>query len=345
MWYPLLMFAIAAACMVAGRRQTQPEWHGSPRTSPQDTPYLWEHELSKKYKPLASRIGISGVMPARFRLEAERFSHRISKYLGLCQEFQSGSSEFDDKIYILSDQKFAQRMLQNNPELRHAILLAFAGGVKAIYATQTHLVADLAEKPANPPQEKLEPILNALHALKQAGSRAQPAEPLMPGAPLAQLYFRQLPFILFFGFAATLAGTQLLAYQLVQWPPIWNLLCQAIAAFALAHLLFLRIVYGRSAHGHAAFLRFLRASLPLGGVYLFFLIWFTNCHYDASTPQQRELQLPDWTGQGESIGLTVSQLLYKRLQPGDNVLVTSHAGLFGLEWVNRVEGLGTREAP
>lgn len=358
MWYPLLIAGIAATCMAAGRREKPQPWPGSPRTSRAGAPYLWAHELSRKNKPASSRIGITAPTPAQFRLERERFTHRLTKWLGFCQEFQSGSADFDDRVYILSDQKFAHRMLQGNRELQHHILQAFTLGVGAIYGTRSHLVAELVEKPATPPEDKVDDILKALHALKAAGAHAKPAAPLLPGAPLARLYFQHLPLTLFFAFAATLAGTQLLGYQMLEWNPIWPLLQEALLLYALSHLLLLRAAYGRSAHGHSAFLRFTLAGLPLGALYLFFALWFINCHYDTAPAQLREaaiqemhvsrsgksgkryvLRVPGWSGQGGAIGITVSSVLYSRVQPGDIVRIHSHPGFLGAAWVGRVEAL------
>ncbi|NBO18722.1 MAG: hypothetical protein EBV03_05725 [Proteobacteria bacterium] len=357
MWYPLLMLVIVAGGVFVGRREKQKEWHGSPRTSPTDLPYLWEHERSKKNKPVASRIGITAPMPAQFRLERERLTHRLTKWLGFCREFQAGNTEFDDRVYILTDQKFAHRMLQNNRALQADIVAAFGQGVWAIYTSAGILVAELEESPVHPPQHKIDTILKALHGLKAAAAAASPAPRLLPGGTLLRAYFSQLPAILFSGFVVTLAAVQLLAYQLVQWPPLWPLLKESLLLFALGHLLVLRAAFGRSAHGHHAFMQFVLAGIPLGALYLFFLLWFVNCHYDRSAAQMHDeqvaamntsrsskgskryvLRVPDWTGQSEYLSLNVSQLLYNRVKPGDVVRIHSHPGLLGMGWVARVEG-------
>lgn len=70
-----------------------------------------------------------------FRLTIERRIDRFFKWIGFSQEFQTGFSDFDSRIYIASDHSFFQRALQNDASLRNDILFAFNNGIKSILCT------------------------------------------------------------------------------------------------------------------------------------------------------------------------------------------------------------------
>lgn len=359
MWYPLFLFTVAALCLLWGRRQKPGIWSGSPRTSPTDRPFLWEHEISShprlirflgNQKRISSRIGISATAPFGFALENERFTHRISRHLNFCTRF------LDHAIFIRSDDPRFQRTLQANHELQQKLTKAFAHGICDIRATPAHLIARLKTPVPNPPEANIDTILDALLALKSAIAELPP-QPLLQKARqrTAAHVFKRLSAMLFTITFFTLLANLILGYQIIEWEPMWPLWAKSFGLFAGAGFLTLWCLFRHSSYGHEALMTFLRAGLPSAACCLFATLWFVNCQYDTSiTDIRREtvlekyathsrkntshhVRVADWTAHKQTIAVPVTETLYKQLETGQHVRILTHAGALRMQWIARVE--------
>ncbi len=354
MCFPLILAIIALLCLTWGNKRAPKIWLGSPRTTRTDRPYLWEHEVSKKNRPIASRIGISAKTPFLFLLEKERFTHRITKALGFCKEFQTENPEFDSRAYILSDDATFQSKLQSSAQIQTLVMAAFASGVRDIRATPTHLIARL-EKPVATPPDTIDPILDALQALKASLENAIPQSQnkknLQDGIGH---FFHRLPAALLTIAFVNLTTNLIMGYQVVRWGNLWPMTLQVAACFFLAGFAVIVAIFRQSSKGHAILMEYCRITSWSAVLCAVTSLWFTNCYYDTSAPLIHDepvrdtyanhsrksttyhLHVQDWAG-GGILSLKISKPLYDRLSPGDAIRVTSRAGTLGMEWITKVE--------
>lgn len=354
MWFLLLLNGIALLCLCAGRKAYTGAWPGSPRTTRAGRPYLWEHKTSRRHRAVASRIGIAAPAHFRFLLEKERFSHRITKLLGFCREFQTENQEFDTHVYILSDDPHFQQRLQSSHEVQRLVMRAFDHGVRDIRATGQYLVARLRNPVATPPEEELEPILDALHAVQKIQESAvfhSPSRWLQVAAHV----FRRLPLILMLWALAAFLICQLLDYQIIDWRPLWPIGGEITAVLLLIVLTAIWVLFRNSSEGHAVLLSYLYLTSWSSPLCIAALLWFANCHYDTTPPEihQREvqakysrhsrksasyyLQIQHWEDASRMLELRISRSFYHQIQTGDVARIVSRRGWLGMEWVAGIE--------
>jgi hypothetical protein len=357
-WYPALMLSALALCMFIGTRKPVKKWRGSPRTTFSEKPFLWEHELSKKYRPLASRIGIAATLPFSFRVEEEGWSHRITKWLGFCEEFQTEHAEFDHRVYIISDDKLFQQKIQNNVELHHQISRAFVHGAQRIYYLPGYLIIRLKKPVAEPPAGDAEILVDILYSLQRSLSGSGlPTRAAMGTVSLPRSLFKSLPAFFLLGGFITLMLNIILGFRIIQWDAFMPYALRLAGAILLAVLVCMRLVFRRSSYGHDALLHLLQwgswSALFFSGT----VIWFANCHYDVSSPKQHGgkvlekhittarrsktfyISLADWHAPEQTISVQVNSKLYKRLKLSDDVVITSRSGQLGMEWIENVDKL------
>lgn len=353
MWYPAALAVIIGLCLFIGRIRGPKTWLGSPRTAPSDRPYLWDHEPKRKRHPAASRIGISARPPFIFKLEKQRATHAISRLLGFCTELETGHAP---RIFIQSDDLSLLKTLQASPETQALITQAFARGVRTISATTGHLIARLDQSPANPPQQDADAILDALLALKSLIAAIPPLPPAHKRLQrLIAHGFKRLPVILLVTTFTTLTLNLVLGYQVIQWEPLLPLLAQCTAAYVLAGLAILLILFRDSSYGHEVFIHFLRMSIWSFVLCAIVMIWFINCQYDTAAPEIRNetvlekfiyqtrknknfnVRVADWTSQKQTINVQISETLYNKLHPGEPVRILSRAGRLHMQWIAKVE--------
>ncbi|MBY0407975.1 MAG: hypothetical protein K2Q01_09805 [Rickettsiales bacterium] len=353
MWYPLLILLIAAACLRwCGKEKTA--WEGSPRTSINDRPFIWVHEVNSKQKPIASRIGISAPNAFAFHLHQEGFAHRFTKWAGFCNEFQTENPGFDTRTYIFSDHPQFLQKLQISHDTQRNVLEAFNRGVTEFRVNGTHVFARLKKPVANPPMDDVDAVLDALHALKNL-CYGIPAQPNAQARYWAMQAFHALPIFLLASALTTLVFCLLFGFTLVQWEP-WLMMSAKLAAlFLLSGIATLWLLLRRTAYGHTALMRFSLFSSWSAALCILSVLWFTNCLYDRADGQTHilpvqekyithgrrtkgyHIRVADWTGDYMTMSLKIGQNLYNTLSLGQKVSVHIRPGWLGMEWIAKVE--------
>jgi len=91
------------------------------------TPYFLVIEKTKSGAVTDTKIGVPFSFPALFSFHFEDGQDAFWKKLGLSHEFQTGDVEFDQKIYIASDNSGLHQVLEDSQPVRNAIVEALGG--------------------------------------------------------------------------------------------------------------------------------------------------------------------------------------------------------------------------
>ncbi|NJL27710.1 MAG: hypothetical protein HC897_07360 [Thermoanaerobaculia bacterium] len=105
-------------------------------------PFYKTIRRNKQKRITGFSIGIALSAPIVFRLQAEAASDRLFKKLGFAEEFQTGDSDFDQRVYIASDHPALHRLLIENERLRVLVRRALDMGFRCVSGDGTVLWLD-----------------------------------------------------------------------------------------------------------------------------------------------------------------------------------------------------------
>lgn len=124
MWF-LFGFITLSLCMLGSYIARQ-----SARWKPQHASADgFEYKL-KRYKSRVTGVlfGIKGLRDYNFTIKHETWYDRLFKKLGVSNEVQTGDSEFDELVYVVSDNSLIHEKLLSSSEIRHALKKIFYFG-------------------------------------------------------------------------------------------------------------------------------------------------------------------------------------------------------------------------
>ena len=81
--------------------------------------------IKNKYFPNELYIGTKGIDDIRFKLKAETWYDRLFKLIGVSKEYQTNHPDFDDLVYIASDDSNIHSIISRHPDVSAAILGIF----------------------------------------------------------------------------------------------------------------------------------------------------------------------------------------------------------------------------
>ena len=81
--------------------------------------------IRNKYLPDELLLGIAGIENQRFRFKAESWYDRLFKFLRVSREHQTNDVEFDEKVYIVSDDSRLHSLISNRSGLIESVLDIF----------------------------------------------------------------------------------------------------------------------------------------------------------------------------------------------------------------------------
>jgi|GEM_PF-2101149 len=358
-WYLMLLALIAAACILFARRERIKPWPGSPRTTRTDKAFLWEYEISsgrRHRRPVASRLGISASIPFAFAVEQERWTHRLSKWFGFCEEFQTEDNDFDQHVFIISDDKLFQQKLQNNIELHQLIVRAFAQGARKIYSSSGYLIIQLKEIQPEPHPDMAESLTALLYDIKRhLGSSVAPPQEHETRLPTKLIIGKALPVFLLMAAMVTLIINLVMGFTIIDWEPMWPLLRDTSIAAILGILIAIYGLFHNSSYGHEVLMRFLAIGSWSTVLASLTVLWFVNCQYDASEPQvynqpalekyttrskrvtHYHIRIANWHRPEKTIAVDVPYNLYASIRIGDQIRIFARPGYLGMEWISKIE--------
>jgi hypothetical protein len=131
MWF-LLGFMTLAICVVASYFARQ-----AANWKPDEREGEFEYKLDMdKGKVSGLLFGVSGVREYSFTIKNETWYDRFFKRFKISNEIQTGDSEFDDLVYVLSDNSLLHEKLVSSEAIRIAIKNIFNFGVSKGYTVK-----------------------------------------------------------------------------------------------------------------------------------------------------------------------------------------------------------------
>lgn len=119
MW---LLFALLVTTLIAAGAyivRTRLNWKGDRFTHGQTTYYT--HVTRKNRRIVSCNLGVDVPDDLDFSIGRENSFDRFAKGLGLAQEFQIGQADFDQAVYILSDDDRVAALFRHDPRAQGAV--------------------------------------------------------------------------------------------------------------------------------------------------------------------------------------------------------------------------------
>ena len=82
--------------------------------------------INYKNKVIKIALGIDAIEGYDYALKKESFIDRFFKKIGISNEYQTGNAEFDNNVYIVSDDDYLNNQLSSNEEIIKIILKIFS---------------------------------------------------------------------------------------------------------------------------------------------------------------------------------------------------------------------------
>lgn len=123
MWFAFGFITLITFSIFFGYRRLRASWKG---IQAETDGISWQYELCKdNYRVTDVLIGIEAPKGYEFSFKHERWYDRLCKAIGLSVEYQVGNAEFDDLVYIVSDDNHLHRQVSANPTIVDAVLRIF----------------------------------------------------------------------------------------------------------------------------------------------------------------------------------------------------------------------------
>lgn len=125
MWFLFGLITLISFCSYKAYVKIHASWEGKTGTT-QGINYRYDADSSLKGEVKAFKIAIDATEGHDFILKRERSVDRLFKHIGVSREYEIGNSEFDDLIYVISDDKLLHQQLSSSPDLVNAIIRLFS---------------------------------------------------------------------------------------------------------------------------------------------------------------------------------------------------------------------------
>ncbi len=134
MWFLFGFITIVGFCFYAAYKKLNASWIGT-IGSCSGLKYQ-STELRNKYKIVGFLIGIESHEDADYTFKGESGVDRWFKSIGISSEFQVGKKEFDELVYIVTDNTDFQKHISSNEEILNSVIEIFKVGDKYGHTTK-----------------------------------------------------------------------------------------------------------------------------------------------------------------------------------------------------------------
>jgi hypothetical protein len=128
MWFVFGFFTLISFSIYFGYKRINAAWRGIKGSS---------GGISFQYKVLRSKYGITGLLIGiagpvgyDYAFKKETSIDRFFKFIGLSNEHQIGNMEFDDLVYVVSDNLQLHRQVSSNTKIADAVIKIFKSDEK-----------------------------------------------------------------------------------------------------------------------------------------------------------------------------------------------------------------------
>ncbi len=319
-------------------------------------------------------LGVRVIVPIAddfaFEFSTEGSTDRIAKALGIAEEWQTGDREFDDAVYISSDDARLCMLLRQDARSRRAVLDLTHGadggqglvkwGNPGVYCRGGELWLQYAGQPGMSDAEAwqiAEFAAPRLFALVEGLTRAANG-PLRDSrdvfVPRARTFLAVCG-ALFFGSVLNLVAISAVPLPLLSdRGAMWQHACHFGLVATLALLGAAVWQLGRSARTHRVLLWVLFIGGPSTVGTAYSLFYEANIAFDHGAERQIErrvaslherrgrgrsfyMHVDDWGPTGGERTVQIPRDLYGALSPGARITLIEHPGALGVPWVGAIE--------
>ena len=369
MWFAFGLITLTVTAWLMFRWRLANRWKGKPGSH--DGKQYEYHVSSNKGRVVQLRIGIDCATGMHFCLKRENWIDRLFKSLGLSQEQQLNRLHFDERIYVLSDDKRLGYLLRIKSEL-HAPLAGFFDK-HALEGFRIHKLwcrdkrLWIEAKPAkslkvsdcspDPLAAQVLPVMRELAALLASSAS--------PGAGSPDHFFVKACLLTAISAGLAIAGgVQLFRLVVMKFPVMIDnseLILLSLAAAALLMLVLLGaciVLLGRTSRMHLVLVEL----LFIGGFGAMAISYAElrdyNIDFDMAAVQPVEATVEKHytrrCGKGgrstcyhvdlraagdlnQRLSLQLSRANWQSIKPGGSVILPLHKGALGLRWMDQPE--------
>jgi len=365
MWFIFGLITLISFTLYAAYKRLNASWSGT-QSSCENSAYEYK-VLRSKHGISGLLIGIKGPVGYDFIFKDETWSDRLFKSVGIAEEHQVGHDQFDDNIYIVSDDSQLLDHLSAQDDIIHATLNIFnsspvfdcktkqvrchSGRLWIRFKTQSGFdeskIKDLACN-----------VITSLHAIKDALA----IFPRQTTSKWKDPFVFKAAIILAISTGLAINGVvHLLRLSVIKTPFTIDddalFINSAILGGALILVLVITTAFilKRSARTHLVLIELLFIG-SFGAVSTAFAeLRDINIEFDTSRAVQYEAQvqkmrisrgrrstsyylyLDDWTKESRQKKIKVSRRFYRRITIGDYINLTQHNGYLDMRWIKSLE--------
>jgi len=367
MWFLFGFITLISFAVYLFVRRIRANWSATRARTTNKKPYIYQIARNKG-RAVKLLLGVDAPKGYDFALKAEGDIDRMSKWLGISEEFQCGGMEFDSAVYIVSDDKRFHTLLGMDSALQNAILelmqsIPAGYSLKEIRCNSGRLwvrykpVSDLEEYGVNAIADEAVPRLQAI-ADKLATS------PYTKVSAWRDPFVYKAAIILSLSTAMAInGGLHLLRLDFIAVPltldtkPLiidavrWGLALVVVLAVAALALL------GRSARTHLVLMELLLIGSFGAMATAFAELRDANMEFDKAegisiersvlskkharrrkSPDKYYIWVQDWSRSGQSnVKLEITAQLYGQVSAGEKVLLQEKPGFLNYRWLVKIE--------
>ncbi len=331
-------------------------WKGKKQTSMDGKVYLRLHRPPRKNQAEKFFLGIPATCKTSFMIFPEKNSNAYLKKIGLCNEFQTGDTEFDRKYFISCDETSFLEELRLNKELRKLIDELFTKGAQYVICSKNKIwfetSYDFGADNYPPVIELLEKISAEINKTSRSLAKTFFDKNNIIATLLMSVHSAAL---IFGGFALFMMIS--VAYAI---PDKAGWIKIALPAGILFTALWCAFVVG--VLKNSSRLNLVLTDFVISGIAGFMLLTFVtvyeyNMDFDHNPRQDVYVQvydkhtykcgkrnrrtcykitIEDWQNPGTTRGMKVSSYEYNSVTVGGQMRVTLGSGALGIEYVDNI---------
>ncbi len=338
------------------------KWDGHDnRTTGSGVRYYWIYidpgVNPRKRRPGQCEFSLKMRMPFTFTIEREDDAHKLAQARGFTNKLKTGDAEFDEKLYIASDDAELNEALQQSSELRWLLLNIFRiGSVQTITSLpkkikvmiNPHGGGGISREVADRMAEDLQNFCNRLMLPLQQTGRTKILHHYIWRRRLFNFPIISSPILGPGLWLIMLAHSYTIRQQAVL--TLYSMLLALI--LILAFIMLIRWAFRRSAMGYQVIRHFMVFGIIGTLFYSYTLLHWVDTHFDTSQAtvyNQHILNkyatyskqsyvyhvvIQDWHTPEEQYDMVTSQGLYLQVAEGGNIMkLTMHPGFLGCEWI------------
>jgi len=365
MWFIFGLITLISFTFYAAYKRLNASWSGT-KSSCDDNAYEYK-VLRSKYGITGLLVGVKGPIGYDFIFKDETWSDRLFKSVGIAEEHQVGHNQFDDNVYIVSDDMQLLNHLTHQNAIINATLNIFNASpvfnckVKQVRCNSGRLWIKFKTQSGFDENKIKEIACNVIPSLQAIKDTLAISPRQVTSKWKDPFVFRAAVFLAISTGLAINGAIHLFRLSVIKVPFTVDdntlLLNAAILGAGLILVLMITsiVFLKKSARTHLVLIELLFIG-SFGAVSTAFAeLRDINIEFDTSREEQYESQvqkmrfsrgrhstsyylyLDDWTKESRQKKIQVSSNFYRRVSIGDYIDLKQHNGYLGMRWVKNLK--------